>query len=103
MFHGLLLLMENHLKRTLSRDQNPDAAASSSSFVGRCGRVGMCGRCRYLPDRGSEGVEVPCLFWLAIFEAMAGLVLFAVSLDTELLLRLAIPLLEDTNDTCALL
>ena len=48
-FQGRTLRIENHLKRTFSRDQNPVAAASSSSFVGRCVILGMCGRWRYFP------------------------------------------------------
>ncbi len=44
-FHGRMLLIENHLKRTRNRCRNPLAAASNSSFVGRCG---ILGKCRYL-------------------------------------------------------
>lgn len=44
-FHGRMLRMENHLKRTFSRWPKPLAAARSSSFVGRWG---IFGRCRYL-------------------------------------------------------
>ena len=42
MFQGRTLRMENHLNRTFNRDQNPVAAASNSSLVGRWGIVGMC-------------------------------------------------------------
>jgi hypothetical protein len=63
-FQGLMLLMENHLKRTLRRSRNPLAAASSSSLVGRCG---IFGRCRYLDMEFASvswsevsGVDVLC-------------------------------------------
>jgi hypothetical protein len=42
-FHGRMLRIETHLKRILSRCQNPLAAARSSSLVGRCGRCGKLG------------------------------------------------------------
>lgn len=53
---GRALLMENHLNRIFSLDQKPVAAASSSSFVGRCGIFGRCGRWKY---------EFPSGVWFA--------------------------------------
>ena len=44
MFQGLMLLIETHLKRTLSLSQKPFAAANSSSLLGRCS---ICGIWRY--------------------------------------------------------
>jgi len=58
MFHGRELLMENHLKRTFIRDQNPVAAASNSSLDGACGIFGIWGRWRYLLPAGGVGGDV---------------------------------------------
>ena len=55
-FQGRALLMENHLNRIFSLDQKPVAAASNSSFVGRCGIFGRCGRWKY---------ECPSGLWFA--------------------------------------
>lgn len=55
--NGLALRIENHLKRTLSLCQNPVAAARSSSFVGRWGIFGRCGRCRYFE---TDSVRLSC-------------------------------------------
>jgi hypothetical protein len=63
MFHGRELLIENHLNLTFSRDQNPVAAASSSSLDGRWGIFGICGRWIYCLDEddGSSGGVSPFL------------------------------------------
>ena len=72
-FHGRMLRIENHLKRTLSLSQKPLAAASNSSLVGRCGIciLGMCGRCRYLDMESARDSCSPangsCDGWFAGF------------------------------------
>jgi hypothetical protein len=92
-FQGRTLLIENHLKRTFRRDQNPVAAASSSSFVGRWGNFGRCGRWRYLLDDGEESGKEDSAF-LAVggtgderLSSLAGFWSFSLE-DVELLSRL---------------